>query len=139
MSWRGAAVGLMGRAIWGLGLGLGPAAAEILDCRMSRGRGAEGLIAPQYLFDHEADALVAQVYDGLIHVRLGRPQLARVRAEATRLVLTWTVQVRDRWNEPQTAAFRAELSLQTGALQVEARLAGAFMAEGEGLCAPAEG
>ena len=140
---------LLQRGFWGLSLGLvfggmlglsaGAAGAEILDCRLRRGQGMEGLIAPQYLFDAEEGAVVAQVYDGLIHERMRRPQLAQVRQEATRLVFGWQVQLRDRYGAPLQAVFAAQLERDGMGLRVEARLQGRLVAEGEGFCGLAGG
>lgn len=135
---------LVGRGLWGIGLGLvggsllglsaGAAGGEILDCRLRRGQGMEGLLEPQYLFDYSPGAVTGQVYDGLIHRQQGRPQVTQVRDEATRLVVSWELDVKDRWGNPQRVGFRARLERGDGTVAVEATLAGEKVAEGIGAC-----
>lgn len=135
---------LAGRMVWGVSMGLvggslmglsaGAAGAEVLECRLRRGQGMEGLIEPQYLFDHTPGAVTGQVYDGLIRREEGRPLVAQVRDETTRVVYSWELDVKDRYGNPQRVGFRAELMRADGAVQVEARMQGDAVAEGEGRC-----
>jgi hypothetical protein len=131
LAW-GLSLGLLSGVM--LGLGMGTAQAAIIECRLRRGQGAEGLIAPQYLFDHAPGSVTAQVYDGLIKARMSRPQVARVAEEVTRLTFRWEVRTSDTWGNPVDVSFRARLDL-SGAISLEARIAGDLQAEGEGFCA----
>jgi hypothetical protein len=121
-----------------IGLSAGASGAEILDCRLRRGQGQEGLIAPQYLFESASDSVVAQVYDGLIAERLRRPALAAIRTEETRLVYGWQVMLRDGYGNPLAAEFRAEVARAGGQIRVEALIEGEVVADGIGRCGVAE-
>ncbi|NBZ87596.1 hypothetical protein [Stagnihabitans tardus] len=125
-------LGLVGGAL--LGLSAGAAGAEILECRLRRGQGLEGLIEPQYLFDHTPGAVTGQVYDGLIDRVKGRPLVAQVRDEATRVVYSWELDVKDRWGNPQRVGFQAELMRADGKVEIKALMLGDAVAEGFGLC-----
>lgn len=131
LAW-GLSLGLLSGVM--LGLGMGTAEAAIIECRLRRGQGAEGLIAPQYIFDHAPGAVTGQVFDGLIQARMARPQVARVAEAATLLTFRWEVRTQDPWGNPIDVSFRARLET-SGAVRVEARVAGDLQAEGEGICA----
>jgi len=132
------------RACWGLSFGLvsggmlglsaGAAGAEIMECRLRRGHGINGLIAPQYIFDHTRGAVAGQVYDGLIHQEMRRPQVAGVREDSARLFFRWQVRVKDHYGNPVDVDFRATL-VSDGTVTVKAQINGEVLAEGEGLCA----